>query len=61
MTFSTPDEITGVPDTGINSSPDASDKSVNPVPATTTTDEDDTNLAEPETENNVIINETVEK
>ena len=38
--FSAPDEITGVPDTEIYSSPDASDKSVNPVPATTTTDKD---------------------
>ena len=49
--FSTPDEITGVPDTEINDpSPDVSDNSVNPVPATTnTTDEDDINLAEPET------------
>ena len=56
--FSPPDEITGVPDTEIYSSPDASD--IIPVPATTTTDEDENNLAEPETDNNVITNETVE-
>ena len=51
-----------MPDTEINdSSPDVSDNSVNPVPATTnTTDEDDINIAEPETENTIITNETVD-
>ena len=58
--FSAPDEIKGVPNTEIYSSLESSDKSVNPVPATTTTDEDANNLAEPDTENNVITNETVE-
>ena len=60
--FSTPDKITGVPDTEINApSLEVSDKSVNPVPATNnTTDEDDINLAEPETENTIITNETVD-
>ena len=56
--FSPPDEITGVPDTEIYSSPDASD--INPVPATTTTDEDANNLAEPETEDNLINDDTVD-
>ena len=47
--FSTPDEITGVPDTEINAPPlDVSYNSVNPVPATTDTTDDDTNLAENE-------------
>ena len=54
--FSPPDEITGVPDTEINAQ-DASD--INPVPATTTTDEDEDNLVEPETEDNLINNNTV--
>ena len=60
--FSTPDEITGVPDTDINDPPmDVPDNSINPVSATTnTTDIDDINLAEPETENNIITNETVD-
>ena len=57
--FSTPDEITGVPDTEINApSLDVSDNSVNPVPATTDTTDDDINLAEPE--NTIITNETVD-
>ena len=60
--FSTPDKIKGVPDTEINAPPmDVPDNSVNPVSATTnTTDDDDINIAEPETENNIITNETVD-
>ena len=51
-----------MPDTDIDDpSPDGSDNSVNPVPATTDiTDDDDINLAEPETEDNIITDETVD-